>query len=116
MPPTDRDLELKDALELIQPNEKEAPPKTLIPSGLDAVLWFNCEIRECLRRADGRYTCPQDDEDPIMYHIEDKLPSTKENALCERLEPLSEEHCSVASLVDRFVSFDQTTNNMRRWW
>ena len=26
----------------------------LIKSGLDAVIWFNCPLKECQRRADGR--------------------------------------------------------------
>lgn len=44
------------------------------------------------------------------------LPPTNEAPLCERLEPLSEDNCSVASLIDRYVAFDATTNNMRKWF
>lgn len=39
---------------LVQPNAKEQPPNMLIPSGIDAVLWFDTKPRECLRRAIGR--------------------------------------------------------------
>jgi hypothetical protein len=39
---------------IVQPNPKEQPPKTLIKSGLDAVIWFDMERKDSLRRADGR--------------------------------------------------------------
>jgi len=39
---------------LVQPTVKEAPPKTLIKSGIDAVIWFSLPADECQRRADGR--------------------------------------------------------------
>ena len=38
----------------MKPHPVEEPPKTLIPSGLDAVIWVDAPINECLRRADGR--------------------------------------------------------------
>jgi hypothetical protein len=38
----------------VKPTEKPIPPKTLIPSGIDAVIWFECSRDECLRRALGR--------------------------------------------------------------
>jgi len=45
---------------------------TLIPSGLDMVMWFDCPVKECLRRADGRRF---DSEAPNMhYHVEDNVP------------------------------------------
>ena len=40
--PTQREIESKEASLLVKPTEKPAPPKTLIPSGLDAVIWFDC--------------------------------------------------------------------------
>lgn len=63
MDPMQRTKEIEDAYLLVQPNAKEEPPKTLIPSGLDAVLWFDCPIRECLRRADGRRVDPFDNSE-----------------------------------------------------
>lgn len=50
-----------------------------------------------------------------MFHIEDVPPPTTEAPLCERLEPLSEDSNSVASLVDRFLAFNQQTNSLKRW-
>lgn len=38
----------------MKPTEKPIPPKTLIPSGIDSVIWFECSRDECLRRALGR--------------------------------------------------------------
>jgi hypothetical protein len=51
---TERQKQLNDALLFVQPNPKPVPPQTLIMSGLDAVIWFDCNIKESLRRADGR--------------------------------------------------------------
>jgi len=39
---------------LSKPTERPPPPKKLIPSGIDAVIWFDCSRDECLRRALGR--------------------------------------------------------------
>ena len=41
--PVQRDIEMEEAFLLVQPHAKEEPPKCMIKSGLDAVLWFNCE-------------------------------------------------------------------------
>jgi len=61
---TQREKEIEDAYLLVQPNAKEDPPKMLLPSGLDAVMWFNCPIKEALRRADGRrYDSGFDEQD-----------------------------------------------------
>jgi hypothetical protein len=38
----------------VQPTAKEDPPKCLIKSGLDAVIWFDLSRDECMRRALGR--------------------------------------------------------------
>lgn len=51
---TQREAEQEEANMLVRPTPKPAPPKTLIPSGIDAVVWFECARNECLRRALGR--------------------------------------------------------------
>ena len=45
---------MEEAFLLVQPSGKEEPPKMMIKSGLDAVIWFDCPLKECQRRADGR--------------------------------------------------------------
>jgi len=52
--PIQRDMENTQAQLLVKPTEKPEPPKTLISSGIDAVIWFDCSRDECLRRALGR--------------------------------------------------------------
>jgi len=103
---TTREQEIKDMLLLVKPHEKEAPPKQLLPSGIDAVIWFDCQTQECLRRADGRRIDADIDVNAKVFHIEDVPPPTTEAPLCERLEPLSDDSNSVASLVDRFLAFN----------
>lgn len=41
--PTQREIEAEQAGLLVKPTEKPVPPKRLIPSGIDAVVWFDCE-------------------------------------------------------------------------
>jgi len=45
-------------------------------SGLDAVIWFDCNIKESLRRADGRRIDANADEKPFIYHVDDQKPPT----------------------------------------
>ena len=87
----------------MQPHEELQSSKTLIKSGLDAVVWFDLPISECLRRSDGRRF---DSADMANYHIFDMRPPSDQAPLCERLLPLSEDHNSVQGLADRFVAFD----------
>lgn len=69
---TERQKQLNDAMLLVQPNPKSVPPSKLIKSGLDAVVWFDCSIKESQRRADGRREhCVNEDEKPVMYHVDD---------------------------------------------
>jgi hypothetical protein len=42
--PTEREKEIKEALLLVQPHEQAETSKTLIPSGIDAIIWFDCPI------------------------------------------------------------------------
>jgi len=53
---------------LVQPTGKEEPPKKLIRSGIDAVIWIDCSREECMRRALGRRYDPVNEK---VYHIED---------------------------------------------
>jgi hypothetical protein len=110
--PTDREKETKDALLLVQPTPESGMAKTLIPSGLDAVIWLDCPAMECLRRSDGRRKTPDDSE---HYHVFDNIPTIKNAPLCESLLPISEDNNSVSGLPDRFVAFDQNTASMQRW-
>ena len=96
----------------MKPTEKPEPPKTLIPSGIDAVIWFDCSRDECLRRALGRRI---DSQSNIIYHIQDNPPSIEKSPLCEIIEPIDDESESMACLVDRWVAFDQTRSGLEKW-
>jgi len=111
--PTEREKEIKDALLLVQPTPESDMAKTLIPSGLDAVIWLDCPPQECLRRSDGRRFDSQDANQ--RYHVFDMKPPNNQAPLCERLLALSEDNNSVSGLPDRFVAFDQNTSSMQRW-
>ena len=111
-----RQQELDDASLLTTPTAREEPEKTLITSGLDAVIWFDCTSKECIRRADGRRVDAHDDsESPETYHVEDNMPQTNDAPLCERLEHIKDHSNPTSGLVDRFVSFDQTTKSLEKW-
>lgn len=71
--PITRDDQMDEAFLLVQPTAKEAPPKLLIKSGLDAVIWFKCPLRECQRRADGRRIDVEELGMPqkTFYHVND---------------------------------------------
>lgn len=71
--PITRDEQMEEAFLLVQPTAKEAPPKLLINSGLDAVIWFKCPLRECQRRADGRRIDVEELSMPekTFYHVND---------------------------------------------
>lgn len=109
---TQREIESEDARLLAKPTERAAPPKTLIPSGIDAVIWFDCSRDECLRRALGRRI---DSQTGIVYHIQDNKPSIEKSPLCEIIEPIDDESESMSCLVDRWVAFDQTKSGLEKW-
>lgn len=111
--PTEREIETKDALLLIEPHAQPETPKTLIHSGLDAVVWFDCSTEECLRRSDGRRFDSADLAN--HYHVFDVKPPTDQAPLCERLLPLSEDNNQVQGLPDRFLAFDQQYKSLQRW-
>ncbi len=101
---------MEDAFLLVQPTAKEEPPKMMIRSGLDAVIWFNCPLKECQRRADGRRVDVDEleREQPVtFYHVDDAQPPPEQANRCERLEPIDEDSNHASALVDRVVSFDQ---------
>ena len=113
---TERQKHLSDAMLLVQPNPKPAPPYKLIKSGLDAVVWFNCDISESQRRADGRREYRENEEDkPVIYHVEDVQPPVNQAPLCERLRHIEDDSNATGSLVDRYVSFDQATRSLKTW-
>jgi hypothetical protein len=97
---------------LVKPTMKVPPPKTLIPSGIDAVIWFDCSRDECLRRALGRRI---DEKNNIIYHIQDNPPSIEQSPLCEIIVPIDDESESMAPLLDRWVAFDQTKSGLEKW-
>ena len=109
---TQRETEQEEANMLTKPTEKPAPPKTLIPSGIDAIIWFDCSRDECLRRALGRRI---DSSNNIIYHIQDNAPSIERSPLCEIIEPIDVESESMACLIDRWVAFDQTKDGLNKW-
>lgn len=110
--PTTREQEIKESSLLVQPTPKPEPPKTLVPSGLDAVIWFNCERKECLRRALGRRIDPGTG---TRYHIEDEPPAVDQSPLCEIIEAIDEQAESTACLLDRWLAFDQTKSGLTKW-
>ena len=115
--PTNREKEMEEAFLLVQPTGKEEPPKVLIKSGLDAVIWFDCKTNEVQRRADGRRIDIEDigKSNATFYHVDDAIPPTEEAPLCERLEPIDEDANHASSIVDRIVSFDQQSRSLQKW-
>jgi len=115
--PIQRNIEMEDAFLLVQPTAKEPPQKSLIRSGLDAVIWFDCPLKECQRRADGRrIDCDElGKSTQTFYHVNDAKPPSDEAPLCERLEPVDEDWNHTSSLVDRVVSFDMQQNSLKNW-
>lgn len=110
--PISRENALNDARLLAQPTPKEDPPKVLIKSGLDAILWMEADRFECMRRAYGRR---YDHINEKMFHVEDILPPATMAPLCERMKPIENPTETEAILIDRCLAFDQATKGMKRW-
>lgn len=81
-------------------------------SGVDSMLWFNTNREECMRRALGRRYDVQND---MMYHLEDLPPVTTSAPLCERLRPMDEDENIEATLIDRWIAFDNQTPSLQKW-
>jgi len=94
---------LNDATLLCIPTAKEADPRVLIKSGLDAVIWIDTDRFECMRRAYGRRF---DNINEKMFHVEDILPPTTMAPLCERMKPIENPTEAEAILIDRCLAFD----------
>lgn len=65
-----------------------------------------------MRRALGRRFDPEESK---MYHVEDIPPPTDQAPLCERLVVMDEDHNTEATLVDRWISFDQGRKALEHW-
>ena len=65
-----------------------------------------------MRRALGRRFDPEEQK---MYHVEDIPPPTDQAPLCERLVPMDEENNIEATLIDRWISFDQGSKALENW-
>ena len=103
---------MQEAALLAKPTPQEEPAKTLRKSGLDAVLWFDTDREECMRRAYGRRFDVSNDK---MFHVNDVLPPTTMAPLVERLRPIEQPNEFEGSLIDRCLAFDQDTKGMKRW-
>lgn len=51
----------------------------------------------------------------MMYHLEDLPPVTTSAPLCERLRPMDEDENIEATLIDRWIAFDNQTPSMQKW-
>lgn len=53
--------------------------------------------------------------DRPVYHVDWNQPPTNQAPLCERLRHIDDDSNAAGSLIDRYVSFDQATNNLKTW-
>ena len=81
------------------------------------MIWFNCPLKECQRRADGRrLDCDELGKSvQTFYHVNDVQPPCDMAPLCERLETIDEDGNHNSALVDRVVSFDIQERSLRKW-
>jgi hypothetical protein len=112
MDPIHREQSLRDATLIAKPTPKEDPPKVLIKSGLDAVLWLDTERFECMRRGYGRR---YDGMNEKMFHVNDIQPPTTMAPMCERMKPIENPNEAEAILIDRCLAFDQGAKGMKNW-
>jgi len=112
MDPIHREKSLNEAKLIAKPTPKEDPPKVLIKSGLDAVLWLDTGREEAMRRAYGRR---YDSINEKMFHVNDVLPPTSMAPMCERMRIIDNPNEVESTLIDRCLAFDQGAKGMERW-
>ena len=65
-----------------------------------------------MRRAIGRR---YDSLNEKVYHVNDQPPLTTNAPLCERLVPVEDDGNPEATLVDRWIAFDQNKKSLQSW-
>ena len=75
-------------------------------------MWFDLSREQCMNRALGRLIDPETGK---VYHIDDVKPPNNEAPLCERLVSMDEDQNLEATLIDRWMSFDQASGSLNNW-
>ena len=97
---------------VLDKSEEILPPNKLILGGFDFIFYINVPSNECIRRAVGRrlfYDAKQ--KEKIIYHLEDKLPSTDSN-ICENLKKVGNIDRYEIALVTRHLSFENSVDQV----
>ena len=97
---------------VLDKSEEVLPPNKLILGGFDFIFYINVPSNECIRRAVGRrlfYNAK--DKEQIIYHLEDKLPSTDSN-ICENLKKVGNIDRCESALVTRHLSFENSVDDV----
>ena len=83
---------------------KPIPPKTLIESGLDHVVFLDTNAAECVKRAYGRRIHLDTGK---IYHLLDNPPPLNTD-ICENLTRIDDNGNNESTFVTRCVSFENT--------
>ena len=97
---------------VLDKSEEILPPNKLILGGFDFIFYINVPGTECIRRAVGRrlfYDLKE--KENIIYHLEDKLPSTDSN-ICENLKKVGNIDRCESALVTRHLSFENSVDEV----
>ena len=97
---------------VLDKSEEILPPHKLILGGFDFIFYINVPGNECIRRAVGRrlfYDIKE--KEKIIYHLEDKLPSTDSN-ICENLKKVGNIDRCESALVTRHLSFENSVDEV----
>ena len=97
---------------VLDKSEEILPPNKLILGGFDFIFYINVPGNECIRRAVGRrlfYDIKE--KENIIYHLEDKLPSTDTN-ICENLKKVGNIDRCESALVTRHLSFENSVDEV----